>query len=255
MIRRALQNLLTRIAVPEPVAPPWGLPLALGLATMYLVVFFLAYFFVSTLQDVEFDAFDPSALAWGSLLATLLMGVLLWQYINNALVKSSRKTKLTFPQALMLNPPQETPLYAVMLIAFGTVILVDVIGLALGVAEDSLPLPIQGLRLEDGAPFWVAVVAIIVTRPIIEELIFRGALYGALAKSAESNVQAVLISAGAFTALHFVLDSQLWWGIAYPLALGLVAGATRAATKSTLAAIGVHAMFGIFIVLRAILTQ
>jgi len=250
-VKQSFQLLLKRIRVPEATTPPWGLPLGFGLVIMYFVVFFVSFFFIASNLDFALDTFAPEPLAFASLLATFLMGILLWQYGNTALSDS----KLSLQQALGLQPSINTPFYGVVLIAFVVVIIVDIIGLILGVAEDSLPIPLRGVNInDDPVLFGAAVIAIIVTRPIIEELLFRGVLYSALAKQLNNNQQAVIVSALAFGVFHFAIDTQLWWGAFYSFALGLTAGAARAATKSTYSAIGVHAMFGIFIVLRAILT-
>jgi membrane protease YdiL (CAAX protease family) len=87
----------------------------------------------------------------------------------------------------------------------------------------------------------------------VEELIFRGILYPALIKF-RSPLEAIGLSALLFALMHFIIDPEfLWWGFVLPLIIGVCAGMARAATQSTLAAIGTHAMFGLFLVLRTTL--
>ena len=71
--------------------------------------------------------------------------------------------------------------------------------------------------------------------PIVEELAFRGLLFGALEKRGQGQVACVLISAVAFALFHFE-------PVRFPvlLVIGLALSTVRAVTGSTRASIAAH---------------
>jgi membrane protease YdiL (CAAX protease family) len=223
---------------------------------MYLIVFFASLLFISTLEDVDFDAAEPRVLAYAALMSSLLMLVFTIQYTENALIrwKSQQKKAPTprYREVLTLTPSINTPLWGILLAAFSVAVAVDVVGFISGVPETSLPIPLDGLHPDDGLPFLAAVLAAAFIRPVVEGLLFFGVLYPANIKRM-SHWQAILFSAMIFAVLHYILDTREWWGFIVPLVLGLSAGIVRAATQSTQTAIGTCVMFGIFAVLRALI--
>lgn len=247
MIRRSIQRVLARVRQLEKLLPSWNWPLGVGLAVAYIIVLFAALLFTTSASDTPLDnSPEPGILAWSHLIGCALTGVLVYQYVSTA-----QNTRLA--DVLRLTPSQNTPLAFVALAAFTVVILVDVVSFIVGVPFESLPRPLSGLSIEqDLGQFVIGILVVVVARPIIEEIIFRGILYPALVKRFDA-VQAVGLAAVAFALVHFVLDNDLWWGLVYPLMLGITAGLARGATKSTYAAILTHAMFGIFIMLRAVI--
>ncbi|NJL92602.1 MAG: CPBP family intramembrane metalloprotease [Anaerolineae bacterium] len=251
-----LQRFIQRVRTPEAFpAPPWGVPLGLGLGLAYLVVIFAAVLLVATLTDADSEDLASATLAGGHLLACLVMLLLFWQYTSLALSGSEppNAPTLDYRQALRWGPSRSTPIGSVMLVSLALAAGLDTAGLVLGVPLDSLPTPLDDLpRAETGA-FLAALVVVVVLRPLVEELIFRGVLYTTL-RQRMSVWAAVVLSSAIFAALHYAYDpTYLWWGLVQPLVLGLVAGLVRASTQSTQAALASHAMFGFFVMLRALL--
>lgn len=255
-MRASLQLLLKRIQTPERNLPPWDSWFAALLIGFYIVAIFLATLIVSTLMEIPLDSGDPELRVWVNLLAGLLTGALLVNYTTSSLTRAQaerRTTILTVREALRLTPTRNTPLWGTMMLAFGLAVALDTIGFLFGVPDRSLPAPIAGISRDDTLPFLGAMLVIVVIRPFVEEILFRGLLYTTLLKSF-AQLQALVLSAISFALLHYAFDpTYLWWGLIQPLVLGLVAGAARASTQSTQSAIGVHLMFGLFVILRALL--
>lgn len=256
MIKRAVQLLLERVRQPEALLPPWNWPFGMGMVVMYLVVLLAALLFTASLADAPIDEpFEPDIFARANLIGCLLVGVLIYQYVSIAFYKAQENKQINQNlrpvEVLHLTPSQNTPLAFVALIAFTIVIVTDVIGFIVGVPSDSLPRPLLGLK-EGSSEFLVGVLVVVAARPIVEEIIFRGILYPALRKQFQPFLS-IGLSALAFVVLHILLDSDFWWGGIYPLVLGITAGIARASTKSTQSAIITHVMFGLFMMLRAII--
>jgi len=256
VIARQFRLLLERINIPETYIVPWGLGLGGGLVALYLLSFFLAQLMIAALSQDEFNPSDisPPTAAYGAFLGTLLAGILLVQYLGQAAARAQegQKNAPSLNAWLAFVPSQNTPLYGAMMLGFGVAVLTDALGLFTGLAQDSFPLPLEGLRPSEGLAFIIAALVLILARHVLEETIFRGALYPALLKRMKP-VSALFFTSLLFTGLHFLLNPHPWWGLMFPFSLALTTGVARAATKSTLVAMGVHAMFGAFIVLRAVL--
>ncbi|MBZ0308301.1 MAG: CPBP family intramembrane metalloprotease [Anaerolineae bacterium] len=256
MIKRSVQTLLMRVRQPETIPPPWNWPFGAGMAVMYLVVLLAALLFTTSLSDSPIDEFpEPDIFARANLIGCILAGILIYQYVTMALYRA-KETKSTHREwslieILHLNPSINTPQTFVALTAFTVVIVMDVLGFIAGVPSDSLPRPLLGLE-ETSGDFLIGVLAMIVTRPIVEEIIFQGILYPSLRKQMPPFLS-ILITTLVFAGLHLLLDSDIWWGGVYPLVLGLTAGLARAATQSTRSAIMTHVMFGVFMMLRAVI--
>lgn len=93
-----------------------------------------------------------------------------------------------------------------------------------------------GDLLSDGiAPVVALAVLAVIGAPLVEEVAFRGLLYGALEKAGRSTVTCVLVSSVAFALFHFEPERM-------PLLLvsGVVLGVVRARTGSTGAAVVAH---------------
>ena len=256
-MKQSITSLLNRINMPEKVVAPWTWRLAAVLIVANVLVFFAALLFNTTLADRSFESPEPEVLAWSSLMGFILMLFLTYQYVSTAFFRAQDDGRVekntTLLGAWHLHDSVNTPLPIVMMLAFAAAIVVDVVRRLVGVPEGSLPIPLYRVDEGDGAIFVAAVIVIVILRPLVEELIFRGVLYPALIKI-RPPLESIGLSAVLFAVTHFMLDPEfIWWGFILPLIIGLCAGVARAATQSTLAAIGTHAMFGLFLVLRAVL--
>jgi CAAX protease family protein len=81
-------------------------------------------------------------------------------------------------------------------------------------------------------------VAVVVAAPWFEELLFRGFLYAGLARSRLGPLGAIAVTAASFAAIHVQYDLLDMSAI---LGLGLILGAARWRTGSTLLTLGLHA--------------
>lgn len=96
-----------------------------------------------------------------------------------------------------------------------------------GVFGGSLPTElIVGLGDLDASRFWLSVGMVVILGPLLEELLFRGAVFAAAAKMGADagrnpSLFAVLFSATAFTLVH---PPELWLPIFF---LGLILGCVR----------------------------
>lgn len=94
------------------------------------------------------------------------------------------------------------------------------------------------------APLWLALV---VMAPLIEETLFRGFLIRGLAASRLGAAGAVAVSALLWAGIHIQYDLYDMTGI---FLLGLLFGAMRLATGSTLLPMGIHAGVNAFAILQ-----
>lgn len=247
-MKKSLVNFFKRIQAIELDLPPWNWPLAVGLVIIYGVVLILSVIFVTSISGDSLP--DPSTLAWAHLLGLTLLFFLTFQYTNTALKRANRPEMIY--TVLRIVPPQGSLMPNIFFIPLAIIIVLDTLGLAANITPDSMLIPLGGLSTDDTAPFLAAAIVVVILRPIVEELIFRGVFYTTLLKYM-LPWPAILLSALVFALMRYALDPQLWWGFMVPFVLGMTAGMFRAATKSTQSAVIAHGMFGIFIVLRVIL--
>lgn len=88
--------------------------------------------------------------------------------------------------------------------------------------------------------FWIALV---VATPIFEELLFRGFLFAGIRASPLGNVGAVLITALAWTWIHYEFD-PLEFGIIF--IIGVTLGLARLRTGSVLVTMLMHMLYNLF---------
>ncbi len=81
--------------------------------------------------------------------------------------------------------------------------------------------------------------ALVVTAPITEEIVFRGFIYRGFAASRLGTVGAVVLSSLIFTAIHIQYDLITLCGV---LATALLLGTMRAVSGSTVLTIAMHAL-------------
>lgn len=92
------------------------------------------------------------------------------------------------------------------------------------------------------SPRWLLWLAVNIAAPIFEEICFRGFLFKGLAASRLRWSGATLITATLWAGIHLQYD---WYGLAAVFALGLLLGAARAMTSSTLLTIWLHCLINL----------
>lgn len=261
-----IKSLFSRVRRPEPHEPLWNWPLPFWLAVSYLIATLTGLLMITTWR--EDDLSDPDAPSL--ILASIIGGVVtLWvirQNIVAAIIEAREQSgkeveSLTIAKPLNLNESYSRPLWLVWLIALSVVVAMDAVALILGKPSTSLPVGLD--RIEDvGWTTWMlAALLFVLVRPLVEELIFRGILYPVAARALNDNWLGVAVTAAFFMLFYLVqvFNTDLGWGVAYwgliyPFVLGMTAGLARAHTKSTWGAVGTHAMFGLFVILSALVT-
>jgi membrane protease YdiL (CAAX protease family) len=91
-------------------------------------------------------------------------------------------------------------------------------------------------------PRWPLWLAVGVAAPIFEEIAFRGFIFRGLAASRLRWYGAALITSVLWAAIHSQYD---WYQVSVIFALGLVFGAARALTNSTLLTVWLHCFVNI----------
>ena len=133
---------------------------------------------------------------------------------------------------------QATPAH--MRLGFLAGVIAITLGGAIGAIQQSISGPITSVAgdlavNQSGIVLFIFLLMIMFGAPIIEEIAFRGLLFGALMKSQLSGVASVFLSALVFSLFHFETSRIL-----ILLAIGLVLGEVRRRTGSTLAAMAAH---------------
>lgn len=238
-----MTRLFQLIRLPEN-PPAWGLLLALAALVAHFV--FTALVGPSLTVLVLFPQAEQLSAA---LLSGWLVGGLLTVFFVQRIVRT--------PEAMLdlrLNE-SPTPLLILFGIGFGAAVTLDLI--AILVAGRVLP-PIELAALLNPSPLlWIlAALFMVLVQPLAEELVFRGMLFPAL-RAAQGVWVAILLSSAFYGLFHFLLFSSetfnLWYGLLEPMLAGLVIGVTRAATRSTRAAVAVHVGVGVFGLVKTLL--
>lgn len=110
------------------------------------------------------------------------------------------------------------------------------------------PEPLGQLASSSGLALYVWVFLVLVAAPVLEEFVFRGVLFGGLARSWGAPVAAVVVT-GAFVALHLP-ETGLYWPALVAIALvGASALVVRLRSESLAPAVALHAAYNLVIVL------
>ncbi len=260
------KTFLHYVRQPETQPILWRWPLPFWLTVSYIVATLTSLLMVTTWREDSLD--NPEAI---SLIVAGIIGGLftIWAIIQNmrsAIIderekSSKRAATLSIARLLNLNESRSRPLWIGWLVALAIVIILDALALILGRPETSYPVGLDRIQGATWTTWLLAATLFIVVRPLAEELIFRGILYPVLARSLGDNLRAAMGAAALFTILYLVqvFNTDLgwdvtYWGLIYPFVLGTTAGLLRAHTKSTWSAVGAHAMFGLFLILSALVT-
>ncbi len=122
---------------------------------------------------------------------------------------------------------------------FGGLLAISLGGLV-GVLQQQFTGPITSVAgnlaiNQQGVVLIIFLLMIMFGAPIVEEIAFRGLLFGALTKANLSGITSVFVSAGIFSLFHFELSRVLILFV-----IGLILGEVRRRTGSTLAAVAAH---------------
>lgn len=257
-----IKKILKKIDLPEPLPTVWRWQLAVRLVVVYIVAQFMALLLVTTQLDEDLGDPSAGALALSGLISTLIMVWLIYQYAANIAAEATpagKKSRYRLPAVLAFGESHTVPAWIVWFWALAMAILLDAVALIAGKPANSLPLGLD--RIEDAnILIWVTVTfLVIVLRPVAEALLFQGILYPSLAAAYEDNRQGLFVTAAVFTGVYFIQSAGsefgwgVWyWGLVYPLVLGMTLTVIRAHTKSTLTAAGASGMFGIFLMLKTL---
>ncbi len=263
------RRLFARIGAP-PVPPPWGL--FGGLSAV--IVAFAAVVIGTTLSLALLGDGQYTALAGWTIAAALIVIFMfvrfskpeqraaLWQE-PHSLTSSPNARRGNSAAAPPATPLQDLFLY--LLVGVGLAVTLDII--TFRVTSPTLPEPellrfFQLVRLyNQPATFlaWVfALVFMAVAQPIAEELVFRGALLPSL-RGAAGAWAGYLLSSILYGVFHLLAYAPppndfngLWYGLIVPVIGGLIFGATRLYTRSTRAAMLMHAGFGLFSLVKLV---
>jgi len=213
----------------------WSVLIAIACLFVEVVVMLIFLFPMRELPREKAEAafmnlrFDGTFLSVCAL-ATLLLSVPL----IIGLVKLRRGSNLK--DYLGLRPPPLKQVLRWSLIVLVFCLLTDAILLLLGI-----PIVTEFMQeaYASASPRWVAWLAFVIAAPIFEEICFRGFIFKGIAASRLGGRGATVVTAVLWAATHVRDD---WDGIAIVFALGLVLGAARAMTNSTLLTIWLHGL-------------
>lgn len=233
MIARTLRSLSN----PEAETPPWGLFTAVGIPVFLLVALILGSVMIL------------------SLLGTSGFASLLGWIVGSAVAAAYIYATFRRDQAALRLGPTSVRLFVVLLFAFGMAVLIDLIDV--GVTGNFLPAPelMWLVGANAGIAGWLAALLLmLVTQPVAEELAFRGVLYPSM-RHLLGGWPGLLVCALAYGLLHLLaypppVETHLWHTFITPALNGLVISGVRANTRSTRAAIVAHIGFGIFALIK-----
>jgi membrane protease YdiL (CAAX protease family) len=233
MIARILRSL----ANAESDIPPWSLLTALTLPVLVLIALILGSVIILSLLGTE--SYAP------------LIGWIVGSGIATAYIYAAFRRDHT---ALRLGPTNAR-LFIVLLFAIGMAVLIDLIDL--GITGQFLPVPelLSLVGANAGLAGWLAALLLmLVTQPLAEELAFRGIFYPSVRRLL-GGWGGLLVCALGYGLFHLIAytsapDVHLWHTFVTPVLSGLVISGVRANTRSTRAAIIAHVGFGIFALLK-----
>ncbi len=98
------------------------------------------------------------------------------------------------------------------------------------------------------SPRWLLWLALVIAAPIFEEVCFRGFIFKGIAASRLGWAGATIVTAILWAAIHTQYD---WYGISFVFGIGLLLGAARARTDSTLLTIWLHSLINLLATAQA----
>lgn len=224
--------------------PPWSMASA-------IVTVFAAF--------IAFTTGGIAALTWiGDQPIAAIVGWCLGALATILIVLQSRRQP-DHRAALRLGGAR-SPLLFILFVGIGLAVAVDLLSAAVTGAFLIAPELLNMSAAASGVGAWlVALLFMAVLQPIAEELVFRGMLFPQV-RLLVAPWGGLLITALLYALFHALIYppayvgvgdfATFWYAFAVPLLHGLILSGTRARTGSTRAAIGMHAAFGLFALLK-----
>jgi len=242
----AVEGIFSRIQQPER-APVWSALSSILFVAAYGVVWIAAQALAVTLTGGDFATPSDAAQALGALLAALLIGIVVVQWVRQRVGEN-------WWMALHLEMSQTLPLFVCLLIGLAGAWAIDLLGLLLHLKGVQVVPPAFGALLSGQLSIgWiVAALTALLVQPVGEELLMRGLLYPSLAARA-GNLGAIALTSLIGVVLSAVLAGPLpWYALIQPALMNLLITTLRADTRSTETVIVARSMFGLFFVLTAL---
>jgi hypothetical protein len=148
---------------------------------------------------------------------------------------------------LALNPVTGSTLRNWIILVFVLILLSDAITFLLD--KPVVPDFVSNLYVST-EPAWLLWLAFIIAAPLFEELFFRGFLFTGLASSTLRPTGAIVLTAAAWSLVHFQYD---WYGIITVFVLGLVLGYARFTSGSVLLTVALHSFVNFVATVEAVL--
>jgi len=214
----------------------WSL-LLYGVMTVSAMVAFVALMLWSVVDRTAVLADTKSALNDGVVVAATSMSATVPVLLAVAL--AVRLARQDFRDYLALHWPTrrhvQIGIGAMVLLMVATDTITALAGRS--IVPDVLLDGIRSARQHNALGFYA--LALVVTAPITEEVVFRGFIYRGFAASRLGRVGAVILSSLIFTAIHIQYDLITLCGV---LATALLLGTMRCISGSTLLTIYMHAL-------------
>lgn len=232
--------------------PVWGAVATLAWSVLIAIVFLVAQLFImliyvfptrqlpreeakTAFMNLRFDGIFLSVCTFATLLVCtpLIVGI----------VKLKRGSNLKDYLALKRPPLRQLLRWSLFTLAF--CLLSDGIAYLLG--QPILP-DFMLKTYWTASPRWLLWLALVIAAPIFEEVCFRGFIFKGIAASRLGWAGATIVTAILWAAIHTQYD---WYGISFVFGLGLLLGAARARTNSTLLTVWLHSLINLLATAQA----
>ncbi len=243
------RSLMQRLSTPETDNPPWDWLQTSNVVFMYLIAVVLVGTTIAQLMFSDLSFTSPSILLLGWVVGNVIALALVW--INRRSSEASR-------QALKLDKLGLPVLYLVLIgVAFG--LTVDMLVAAGGQQFSPIP-PLIGVSAEGAGAWLLGILLVVIVRPIVDEIVFRGVLLPKL-RYAMGPWRGLIISALIYGGMSFLIyglsnsladPARQWYGLILPFVLGFGLSLVRVYTDSTRASIVAHMGAGMIFVLTAL---
>ncbi len=241
--------LLPRILAREAL-PDWSLVLALLIVAAFVVAWIAGQVIITTLAGET----TPSAntLALGGLVGCVAITLAIVQWAR-------RRAGQGWVDTLHLRQPRNPALFLVVLVGLAAAWTIDLLAVLLKLKGDLIIPPLYDTLTQPIGLAWVMVaIFAFVIQPIAEGLIFYGILYPALTRDTNNNLVAALLVAVIYGVVNGAILSGgqggPWFALAQPFLMALVVALVRAYSQSTQSAIVARSLFGLFIILAALIS-